>query len=151
MTSVDEAAIRALIEAQFAALKWDQDSEADWPIFEAGFLAAAQLVPAARPARLQPVGAFVTRMRSLASKGVLTSFSERPLAIHITGFGAVAVALAGCEITENDVTITRDVSAFLLVRTEGAWRIAAQGWDAETTANPIPTDFIAPSGLTKRR
>jgi hypothetical protein len=146
MEPVDETSIRALIEAQFAALKWDLGGEADWPEFEAGFLPEAYLVPAARPARPQPVGAFVSRMRNLASQGVLRTFSERPLAISITGFGAIAVALAGCEITENDDTTTRDVSAFLLVRTDGIWRIAAQAWDAETSTNPIPADFIAHSG-----
>lgn len=146
MTPADEAAIRTLIEAQFAALNWKPGSEADWPMFEAGFLPGAQLVPAARPARTQVVATFVARMRRLASEAVLQSFSERPLAIHILGYGAVAVALAGCAITENDETITRDVSAFLLVRTEGDWRIAAQGWDAETEDNPLPAALLWEAG-----
>lgn len=97
MTSVDEAAIRALVEGQFAALKWDQGSEAHWPVFGAGFLADAQLVPAARPARPQPVAAIVARMRNPASQGVLRRFSERPLAIHSTGFGAGAVERAAVD------------------------------------------------------
>jgi hypothetical protein len=151
MKSIDETAIRALIEEQFAALEWDHSGEADWLKFEEGFLSDARLVPAARPARPQPVAAFVARMRNLASQGVLRSFSERPLAIRMMGFGAVAVALAGCEITENSDTVTRDVSAFLMVRTDGGWRIAAQAWDAETAANPLPKDLIAHPGPPTRR
>ena len=138
MTPTDDIAIRALITAQFAALAWDEGGEADWAVFADGFLAGAPLFPAARPVNASTVTAFVDRMRGLAAAGTLRAFEEAPLAIHVQGYGNVAVALAGCEITENGDTITRDVSAFLLVRSDGHWRIAAQGWDAETPGNPLP-------------
>ena len=41
----------------------------------------------------------------------------------------MAVALAGCEMTENGTGITHDVSGFLLVRGQEGWRIAGQAWD----------------------
>lgn len=144
MKSPNDISIRALIEAQFEALRWEEGGEADWPTFENGFLIEAQVAPAARPAKLQPVSTFVARMQKLAALGELRSFSECPLAIQINRYGNIAVALAGCEITENGDTVTRDVSAFLLVLSEGSWRIAAQAWDAETPPNPLRLDLLMP-------
>lgn len=138
----DVAAILALIERQFDALAWEEGSEVNWPAFFAGFVSEAQLFAAARPIDPQPVAAFAERMRRLARNGTLSSFSERPLGIRIAGYGSVAVALAGCEIRENGNTIARDVSAFLLLRSERGWCIAAQGWDAETGDNPFPPELM---------
>lgn len=149
MQSNDDDLIEALVKAQFAALKWDDRHAADWQAFETGFLADAQLVPAARPAKLQPVTAFIARMQGLAANGVLRSFSERALAIHIKRYGNVAIALAGCEMAENNDVITRDVSAFLLVKSADRWHIAAQAWDAETPSNPLPADLLGLPDATK--
>jgi hypothetical protein len=41
-------------------------------------------------------------------------------------FDNVAIAVAGCEITENDADVTRGVEMMLLVKDAGVWRIAAQ-------------------------
>lgn len=138
MTPTDEVAIRDLVAAQFASLDWGEGREADWATFIAGFLEGAPVVPAARPARLRTVLSFAERMQGMAATGVLTSFSERPLGIRVSGYGNVAVALAACEMTENGQKVTRDVSGFLLVREERGWRIAAQGWDAEKAECPLP-------------
>jgi hypothetical protein len=42
---------------------------------------------------------------------------------------------------ENESTIARDVSAIVLVRDSGTWRIAAQAWDVETESNRVPRDL----------
>jgi Domain of unknown function (DUF4440) len=132
----DRRAIEAIIERQFASLGWSPGRSADWQAFAADFFPDASLYPAARPARRQTVEAFVERMKGLGTK--LRSFKETVLGTEIHIFGNVAVALAGCEITENEAEVSRGVEALLLVKDEGAWRIVSQAWDTEGDAKPIP-------------
>jgi Domain of unknown function (DUF4440) len=132
----DRRAIEAIVERQFASLGWSPSRSADWRAFAADFFPEASLYPAARPARRQTVDAFVERMKRLGTK--LGSFRESVLGTEIHIFGNVAVALAGCEITENDAEVSRGVEALLLIKDEGTWRIVSQAWDTEGEARPIP-------------
>ena len=59
----------------------------------------------------------------------MDSFTETGVGCQVWVFGNMAVAIAGCEMTENGSSITRDVSGFLLVKRDDGWRIAAQAWD----------------------
>lgn len=136
----DVRAIEALIDRQFASLSWARGEPADWERFAADFVDDAPLYAAARPAQGQSVRQFIERMKGLAGTG-LYSFHETVLGTEVRIFGNVAVALAGCEITENDTDVSRSVEALLLIKDEGRWRIAAQAWDGENDANPLPPDL----------
>jgi hypothetical protein len=133
----DIAAIRAVIAAQFEGLKWSPGKPADWDAFRATFFPDTTLIPAARPARRQSVEQFIARLQQLAADGKLTHFHETMLGATIHVYGTVAVALGACEMRENDMAVTRDVSAFLFVKDDGHWRIAAQAWDLETADKPV--------------
>jgi hypothetical protein len=91
----------------------------------------------------QTVDKFVERMRRLRSEGKLVSFEETPLGCTVSVFGNVAVAFAACEMLENGSALTRDVSAIVLVRDSGTWRIVAQAWDVETASLRIPAVLAA--------
>lgn len=131
----DDRAIRALIEAQFGALSWGRAQDPDFAGFVAAFRPDATLIPASRPAVPTTPAAFAQRMGALG-EGELADFQERAAGIIIRRAGHVAVALAGCEMRENLTSVTRDVSAFLLVKEDDEWRIAAQAWD-------VVADFAA--------
>lgn len=131
----DIRAIEALISRQFASMTWNAGEAGDWETFSKDFHPDATLFPAARPARKQTVDAFVSRMAELAGTR-LRSFTETVLDTKVHVFGNIAVAVAGCEITENDSEINRGVEMLLLVRSEGAWRIVSQAWDTEATRLP---------------
>jgi putative lumazine-binding protein len=133
----DRRAIAAIIDRQFASLGWSSGKSADWQAFAADFFPDASLYPAARPALRQSVDAFVERMKALAGTK-LRCFKETVLGTEIHIFGNVAVALAGCEITENDAEVSRGVEALLLIKDEGAWRIVSQAWDTENEVKPLP-------------
>jgi hypothetical protein len=135
--SDDRRAIEALIARQFASLGWSPGRSADWEAFAADFFPDASLYPAARPARRQTVDGFVARMKGLVGTK-LRSFEEKVLGTEIHIYGNVAVALAGCEITENDTEVSRGLEALLLVKDEGTWRIVSQAWDTENDGKPIP-------------
>lgn len=137
----DEAAIRALIARQFASLSWSTDRPAAWDRFAADFLPGAPLYPAARPAAAQTVDGFVDRMQRLAATS-LPELDEALLGAEIRVFGNVAVATAACGMRENGGQATRTVEMLLLVKTDGAWKIAAQAWDRESTTNPIPPELL---------
>jgi ketosteroid isomerase-like protein len=138
----DVRAIEALITRQFARLTWREGAGGDWNAFSADFLADAQLFPAARPARPQSVNAFVERMQGLAATK-LRSLHQRLAGREIRVFGNIAVAAAVNEMTENDAGKTRAVEMLLLVKDNGAWRIAAQAWDSEALSKPIAPELSA--------
>jgi hypothetical protein len=138
------AEIRDLIRTQFLSLAWTRDADADWAAFAQGFFPGATLFPAARPAKPQTVDQFIERMRRLRAEGRLMSFEETPLGCTVSVFGNVAVAFAACAMLENGSTLTRDVSAIVLVRDNDTWRIVAQAWDIENASQKIPTELAAP-------
>jgi hypothetical protein len=140
----DTAAIRAVIVAQFASLAWSPGKPADWDAFRATFFPDMMLIPAARPARRQSVAQFIARLQQLEADGKLTHFRESLLGATIHVYGTVAVALGTCEMLENETSVTRDVSAFLLVKDTGVWRIAAQAWDLETEERPVVGSGMQP-------
>ncbi len=110
-------------------------------MFAADFVSEATLYPAARPAKKQSVDDFIERMKGLAGTK-LHSFTEVLLGTDVRLFGNVAVALAACEITENDAEVTRGIEMLLLVKSDGAWRIVSQAWDMESPSNPIPAYLL---------
>jgi hypothetical protein len=149
MHASDLQAIEALIARQFVSLSWSPLREADWAGFQGDFLSEAALYPAARPVRRQTVEAFVARMQGLR-EGELRSLHEEVLGTDIRIFGTVAVALAGCAITENGAKTTRGVEMLLLVKSEGEWKIAAQAWDVEGEDKKLPEKLAQPHSSTKR-
>lgn len=136
MNKQDLDAIETRICEQFDALNWSPNSRLDKRLFTSGFMPESQLVPAKRPAAFCSVPEFLNRMQSLQDEGALTHFSERGTLLMIRIVGNIAVALAGCEMTENLSEVTRDVSAFLLIKSDGRWQIAAQAWDLVDTFPP---------------
>jgi hypothetical protein len=144
MAAIDEGddtrAIQALIGAHFQGLRWSESASADWDVFRSDFLPDASLFPAARPVRRQTLDAFVARMNEVA-RGALHSFEEKTLGMQVLRFGNVAVALAASRLLENGTDFNHDMSAYLLVKSEGAWRIAAHAWDHATEQNPMPENL----------
>lgn len=140
----DAEAIKALIARQFDSLGWQPGRPPDWPAFSATFASGALLFPAARPVVGKTVAAFIERMDALRTSNSLASFEETGLGQVVHVFGNVAVAMAACSMLENGSTLTRDVSAFLLIKDQGAWRIVGQAWDAETEGKTIPEHLSTP-------
>lgn len=137
----DETAIRALIGAHFESLTWTPTTGADWDTFAADFLPDASLFPAARPAQARTLDGFIERMNGVA-EGSLRSFEEHTLGMRVLAFGNVAVVLAASEMLENETDVNHDVSAYLLVKTEGEWRIAAHAWDQASEEMPVPESLL---------
>jgi Domain of unknown function (DUF4440) len=139
----DVAAIRTIIATQFECMDWEPGRPADWSRFASLFFQNTTLIPAARPARRQTVEEFIERMKGLEEKGRLRTFRERMLGSTIHVFGNIAVAIAACEMTENEEAVTRDVSGFLFIRDDKEWLIAGQAWDLETSVKAIPADLAS--------
>jgi hypothetical protein len=142
----DVSAIRAIIDRQFRSLCWSEGREADWSAFASDFHSTATLYPAARPARDQTVDAFVERMKGLADSS-LRSFKERMLGADVRVFGNIAVAIAACEMTENDEEVSRGVEAMLLIKEDDEWKIVSQSWDMQSDEKPIPSYLLAQDRL----
>jgi len=137
----DVRAIEVLVARQFASLNWAPGAPADWDAFASEFFPEATLYPSARPARPQTVKEFLERMKGLVGTK-LRSFHETVLGTEVRIFGNVAVAVAACEVTENDSERSRSVEMMLLVKEGGTWRIVSQAWE-ESKGNPIPPPLIA--------
>ena len=126
MTKHDTEAIRHLIARQFNSMCWTPNNSADWKAFAADFAPWVAVYPATRPAQPQTVERFVERMTGLADT-TLHTFFEAPLGIVVHVFGNVAVAAAGCEMTENGTKVNRGVEMMLLVKDEGVWTLRRLG------------------------
>lgn len=135
--SEDVRAIRSLIGGHFGGLRWSATTSPDWDAFKSDFAPDASLFPAARPARRQTLDAFIARMNGVA-QGKLRSFEEKTLGMQVLVFGNVAVALAASWMLENGTEVNHDVSGYLLVKSEGVWRIAAHAWDHASEQHPVP-------------
>lgn len=144
MAAIDESdetrAIRALIGAHFQGLRWSPTTSPDWDAFRSDFLPDSSLFPAARPVRRQTLDAFIARMNGVA-QGTLRSFEETTLGMQVLVFGNVAVVLAASRMLENGTEVNHDVSGYLLVKSEGTWRIAAHAWDHASEQSPVPEDL----------
>ena len=130
------------IARQFTSLNWSPGTMGDWQAFANDFLPGAMLYPASRPPKSQTVDAFVQRMKGLAATS-LSTFREAAVGdpiVHV--FGNIAVAVAVCEIVENNVEANRGVEMTLLVKSDGAWRIVAQAWDTEGAMRAIPEELL---------
>lgn len=133
----DIQAIEEVIDRQFGSLSWSSETAADWGTFVSDFLPDAALYPAARPVKRQSVNAFRERLSGLAQTK-LHSFHENVLGTEVRVFGNVAVAVAGCEIVENETEVSRGVEMLLLVKDAGQWKIVSQAWDTESEEVKIP-------------
>jgi hypothetical protein len=141
MSTQDDEAIRAIVERQFESLNWNPTTPANWAAFLEDFLPGASLYPAARPAKSQKPEEFVERMKGLATTK-LRSFKEAPLGCKIRIFGSIVVAVAVCQLTENESQVTRGIEMMLLVKTDSRWQIVSQAWDTEGESKPIPADLL---------
>lgn len=137
----DQAAIRKLVGDHFEGMTWSSRHDPDWARFEADFLPEAQLFPAARPVQVRGVQGFIQRMQDVAMKN-LESFEEHTKGMRILGFGNIAVVLAHSEMLENEQVTNHDVSGYLLVKTEGHWKIAAHAWDQAGDGKPVPSSLL---------
>jgi hypothetical protein len=144
----DVRAINQIISRQFASLSWAPGTSGKWEAFAADFLPNASLYPAARPAKRQNVEGFIDRMKDVQGSK-LHSFHEAVLGTDVRVFGNVAVALAGCEITENETEVNRGVEMLMLIKNEGVWQIVSQAWDTETASNKIPQSLLVLSPAPK--
>jgi hypothetical protein len=133
----DEVAIRALVGNHFEAMRWSPGEQADWATFAKDFVPGASLYPAARPVQPKSVGEFIERMKGVATR-TLHTFEEHTRGMDILVFGNVAVVLAASEMLENSAEVNWDVSAYLLIKSDGEWRIAAHAWDKATDEKPVP-------------
>ncbi len=133
----DKKAIRTLIGAHFEGMNWSPDTQADWSTFAADFLPEATLIPAARPVQTKSLDQFIERMKGV-TQGALHTFEEHTRGMEILVFGNVAVVLAASEMLENGMEVNHDVSGYLLVKDEGAWRIAAHAWEKASEEMTVP-------------
>ena len=137
----DKVAIQELIGDHFEGMTWSKVHDPDWARFAADFLPEAQLFPAARPVQIRSVQSFIGRMQDVAMKN-LESFEEHTKGMRILGFGNIAVVLAHSEMLENEQEINHDISGYLLVKTDGHWKIAAHAWDQADESKPVPSSLL---------
>ncbi|WP_299979291.1 hypothetical protein [uncultured Pseudoteredinibacter sp.] len=127
MMTPDEKNILELLQKQYSGLSWDESRPANWELFLSGFHPEGRIIPSARPIKIMSPQDFVERMSGLKKRGVLRSFSEQIKFYDIQVYGNVACAIVGCEMTENKLQVTHDISVINLLK-EQRWVIISQSW-----------------------
>ena len=71
-------------------------------------------------------------------------FFETQIGVTTHTYGDVATVFSAYEkgFLNNRQVIGRGVNALQLVRREGRWWIVSIAWDEESTAGPIPAEFL---------
>lgn len=133
----DEDEIRALIANHFEPMRWSATTAPDWEKFRQDFLPEALLFGAARPVQSRSVEGFIDRMESVA-RANLDSFEEHTRGMKILRFGNIAVVLALSEMLENGTEENRDISGYLLVKSDGKWSIASHAWEQMADGDALP-------------
>ena len=136
----DEDEIRLLVRDHFEGMTWGERHAPDWDRFRSDFFPGAVLCGAARPAQLRSLEEFIDRMETVARKN-LKSFEEHTRSIRILRYGNIAVVLAVSELLEDGTDVNRDVSGYLVIKSDGKWNIMAHTWDQESEDNPIPQEL----------
>lgn len=133
----DAGAIRQLILEHFEGMRWDNETPPDWDRFRADFMPCAQLFPAARPAAAKCVEDFIERMEGVAANSLQT-FEEHTRKVSVHCFGNVAMAMGMSWMLENGTEENRDISVYLLVKSEGRWQIVAHAWHPMAPGDELP-------------
>jgi hypothetical protein len=134
----DEQILRQKVDELYAALGWQEGTAPDWARFRRDFREDAVLVPSARPAVPTTIDAFIKRMEGLRTNGTLKSMHETPLGYTFSIFGNTALVHSSYVTVINGGAPERGANAFLWIKNEGEWQIAAMGWDNETAEVPLP-------------
>jgi hypothetical protein len=137
----NEEQITDLIAKHFEPMQWDKNTAPDWDRFRLDFHPDALLCGAARPMQIRSLDDFIERMETVARTN-LESFEEHTRGLKIMCFGNVAVVLAMSELLENGSEVNRDVSGYLLAKTDGKWLIIGHAWDQASEGNPVPGDLL---------
>ena len=127
MTS-DELQIRELIHRQCGDISCAVDTPLDWLTCSRDFFDGALVFQAHRPVDAIPVEHLSTRMGELRDCTDAAHRRERVTHVEVLIFERVAVALAGCQLLDDERDVTCDVNAFLLIKDQGRWLIASQAW-----------------------
>ncbi|MDA5192929.1 nuclear transport factor 2 family protein [Govanella unica] len=139
--AADIKAIEALIDTMFRSITWSPQAAPDWDGFAAPCLDEALLIPASRPAKPTTVQPFVAMMQKQRDDGNLVDFEEHTIGHHVRVFGNTAIAMSSFATRINKGDERRGVNAFMLVKTEDRWRIAAMCWDNESADHALPADL----------
>jgi hypothetical protein len=141
--SDDVQAIARLLENAFDAISWTPEKAPDWATFFAPYLDGANLVPSARPAVLTDPDTFRTRMDAQRDDGALSHLEEQSAGLFVKVFGSIAIAANAFRGQVNRSAEIGGVNMYLLVKTDGGWKIACVAWDNSSPDQPIPEEFLA--------
>lgn len=146
----DAAALRAALDALYAAFAFDAGGEADWAAIRAACAPGATfLAPAgAGPARAEDLERFLAGFQAWCRSPEMaaTGLHERILAVRLDVVGRIAHAWVGFEgcVPGEPAARTRGVDSLQFVRDGGRWLLVSFTTQYEEPGVELPARFVAP-------
>ena len=145
----DVRSIDAILAATYDVISGPAGKKRDWDRFRSLFYTGARLIPTGkRPnetevrARVLTPDDYVARSAPLLEK---EGFFERGVSNKVERFGNIAQVFSTYESRHNAADaqpFQRGINSFQLVNDGKRWWIMTIMWQAETSDNPIPQEYL---------
>jgi hypothetical protein len=145
----DVSTLDGIMKAVYDVISGDAGKARDWDRFRTLFHKDARLIPSGKNAQTGVVGAnaltpdqYVTRVEPFFAK---EGFYERELARHVDMYGNIAQVFSTYQSfhSPSDKTpFMRGINSFQLLNDGKRWWVVTIYWQAETTENPIPKEYL---------
>ena len=145
----DVSTLDGIMKAVYDVISGDAGKPRDWDRFRSLFHKDARLIPSSKNAQTGVIGAnaltpdqYVTRVEPFFAK---EGFYERELARHVDNYGNIAQVFSTYQSfhSPSDKTpFMRGINSFQLLNDGKRWWVITIYWQAESTDNPIPKQYL---------
>jgi hypothetical protein len=136
------------LETLYAVISGEKGEERDWDLFRYLFIPEARLIPTGKNAEGVTSYQVMTPDEYVALAGkrlVEMGFYEKEISREVDQFGPVVQAFSTYESyrSQSDATpFARGINSIQLFHDGDRWWVVSIFWNAETSANPIPDEYL---------
>jgi hypothetical protein len=148
-TPADVGSLDAIMKAVYDVISGDAGQKRDWDRFRSLFHTDAKLIPAGKNQQTGIIGArYLTPEDYITRSGPVletNGFHERELARRVDQFGNIAQVFStyvSFHKKDDKDPFMRGINSFQLLNDGKRWWVINIYWQAETTDNPIPKQYL---------
>ncbi len=139
----DVASIDAIMRSVYDVISGPAGQKRDWNRMRSLFTSNARLMP--KGGRGLMSGSVEDYITSSGPQLEQNGFIEREIARRVEQYGDIAHVFSTYEArqSESGPVFLRGINSFQLVRHEGRWWVVSIMWQAESTQNPLPAQYLS--------
>ncbi len=152
-SAADVASIDAILAAVYDVISGPAGEQRDWERFDSLFHPSARLVPVGRRSAEHPIDVFpMTPQEYRERSGPMfdgTGFFESEIARRVERYGHIAHVFSTYSSRHDPADaepFARGINSIQLLWDEERWWVVSILWDAETYAQPLPSEYLPAEG-----